>query len=136
LAVTDELADELAHGLPRGHGVRAARLPRVVGGDPTMSRMVDLDELVTVADIAGIIGRTRTRAFAVARDPTFPAPLATIGTNLRVWRRSDVVAWAAEHRPSPPEHGRRGYKDGCRCDVCRKARADYWQDLKARRAAR
>jgi predicted DNA-binding transcriptional regulator AlpA len=57
-------------------------------------------ELASIAEVAEILGVTvRTAQRYVDRDD-FPAPLDTVaGGRLRVWRRIDVVEWAARTLP-------------------------------------
>ncbi len=59
---------------------------------------VEPDDLVTAADIAERLGRTRESVrllIAGARGPGgFPAPVWRLRTRNRLWRWSDVAAWA------------------------------------------
>ncbi len=59
---------------------------------------VEPDDLVTAADIAERMGRTRESVrllIAGARGPGgFPAPVWRLRTRNRLWRWSDVAAWA------------------------------------------
>jgi prophage regulatory protein len=51
-------------------------------------------DLVGAAEIAELLGITRTRVNQlVTDDPSFPTPAAEL-TAGRVWKRSDVEAWA------------------------------------------
>jgi predicted DNA-binding transcriptional regulator AlpA len=54
-------------------------------------------DLVTVTDIAELLGMTRAGAHKlVARERTFPAPVAVLTGRTRVWKREDVERWARE----------------------------------------
>lgn len=51
-------------------------------------------DLVGAAEIAELLGVTRTRVNQlVADDPSFPVPAAEL-TAGRIWKRADVEAWA------------------------------------------
>ena len=58
-------------------------------------------ELMGIAEIAALIGRTRQRAWQITTTPGFPEPVQTL-TMGKVWRGEDVRTWAAEHRQAPP----------------------------------
>lgn len=47
-------------------------------------------------------GISAQRVDAIAKKPTFPAPVAVL-TMGRVWHRADVEAWIREHRPDLAE---------------------------------
>lgn len=50
-------------------------------------------DLVTVADIARMLGVSRQRAGQLVERSDFPTPHGTTGHG-RVWRRTDVAKWA------------------------------------------
>jgi predicted DNA-binding transcriptional regulator AlpA len=53
---------------------------------------VELDELVTGAEIGRRLGVSKQRAHQLADRDDFPQPLGRVG-NYRVWRWSDVDRW-------------------------------------------
>lgn len=53
-------------------------------------------ELVGIAEIATLIGRTRQRAWQITTTAGFPEPVQTL-TMGKVWRADDVRAWLAEN---------------------------------------
>ncbi len=55
-------------------------------------------ELMTTGDIAERMGVTRERVRQLSHREDWPAPSRVIG-ELRAWRRDDVEAWIAQHRP-------------------------------------
>ena len=59
--------------------------------------LVELEELLTGADVARRLGVSRTRAHQLASLPGFPAPLGRVG-QAKVWRAADVDAWAERAR--------------------------------------
>lgn len=71
---------------------------------------VEPDDLVTIAEIAGRLGRTRESVRLLvtgARGPgDFPAPLTHLRTRSRLWRWSDVAAWASQLGPDEAAHAR------------------------------
>jgi hypothetical protein len=52
----------------------------------------ELEDLVTGAEIARRLGRTKARAHQLANRPDFPAPLGRVG-QAKVWRWSDIKTW-------------------------------------------
>lgn len=61
---------------------------------------VDLEELVTAAEIGRRLGVSRQRAQQLGQQPDFPAPLGRVG-NYTVFRWRDVEKWArAAGRPA------------------------------------
>lgn len=64
-----------------------------------MTEEPDLADLVGAAEIAAMLGVTRQRVNQMATDPTypFPKPVAEL-TAGRIWRRSDIKAWARRNR--------------------------------------
>lgn len=55
--------------------------------------------LVAISAIAEKIGGlSRQRADQLTREPTFPAPVQTVG-RYRLWEETDVDEWLDEHRP-------------------------------------
>lgn len=52
-------------------------------------------DLVGVAEVADMLGVTRTRVSQLASVPGFPAPVARLAAG-PVWDRKDVEAWAKE----------------------------------------
>ena len=63
-------------------------------------RRVEPDDLVTAAEIAERLGRTRESVRLLSagkRGPgNFPAPVSHLQSRNRLWRWSDVAAWAGE----------------------------------------
>ena len=61
-------------------------------------RRVEPDDLVTIPEIAERLGRTpesiRLLANGERGGGTFPAPVSHLRTRSRLWRWSDIVAWA------------------------------------------
>lgn len=58
---------------------------------------VELEELVTGAEIARRLKVSRQRVYAMRHNPGFPEPIGRIGKAL-VWRWSDVERWNRERR--------------------------------------
>jgi predicted DNA-binding transcriptional regulator AlpA len=69
---------------------------------------VDVNDLVTKADIAGMLGVSRERvAQLAAEQENFPASVGMVGKSL-VWHRADVERWQKTwaRRPGrPPKEG-------------------------------
>jgi glutathione-regulated potassium-efflux system ancillary protein KefG len=62
---------------------------------------VDIDDLIDAQGIAAILGLAQRNTVSAyqRRYPTMPRPVLDLGPGRpRLWRRSDVVAWAAGHR--------------------------------------
>lgn len=60
------------------------------------------DELWTTAHLATYLHCGRSTAFDVARDATFPAPIAVGATRRRLWIGREIRSWAtAGHRQRP-----------------------------------
>lgn len=59
-----------------------------------MNPAVELDDLVTLSDIASRLSVSRQRAHQLAAVDGFPAPLGQVGAAV-VWRWPDVEAWNA-----------------------------------------
>lgn len=55
---------------------------------------MDLD-LVGVAEVAALLGVTRTRIGQLSKTPDFPTPVARLAAG-PVWRREDIELWARE----------------------------------------
>jgi len=76
----------------------AIRDVETVGGLQVMR--VEPDDLVTAAEIAGRLGRTRESVRLLikgARGPGgFPPPVARVSGRNRLWRWADVAAWAGK----------------------------------------
>lgn len=62
-----------------------------------MTPQVELEDLVTQADIARRVGTSRQRVNQLADRDDFPAAVGRVG-NYRVWRWTDVQQWYAEKR--------------------------------------
>ena len=75
---------------------RASTHLAVVGRQRYAPRM----DLVGVHEIAKILGVSRQRVDAIVRGGAFPSPVCRIAAG-RIWRRTDIVAWAKAHRPRP-----------------------------------
>lgn len=59
-----------------------------------MSR-VNLDDLVTGAEIARRLGLTTSRIHQLRERPDFPTPIGKVGQAI-VWRWADVEKWAKQ----------------------------------------
>ena len=63
-------------------------------------RRLEPDDLVTIPDIAERLGRTAESVRLLANGErgggTFPAPISHLVTKHRMWRWSDVAAWAGQ----------------------------------------
>ena len=73
---------------------------------------MDVDDLVSSAEIADRLGYANSSAFGVVRlrDPDFPEPVARLGKNehFAVWLWPDVLEWAYRHgRLRPPKRRQR-----------------------------
>lgn len=55
------------------------------------------DEWVDLGELREMLAVSRSRAYAISRDRTFPAP-AIERTRIRLWRRGEVEAWLDAHR--------------------------------------
>lgn len=55
-------------------------------------------ELFDIADIRGLLGVGKARAYTISRDRAFPAPWLD-HPQLRLWRKRDVRSWVARWRP-------------------------------------
>lgn len=87
-----------------------------------MGRIVDLDDLANVEQIAEHYGITRQAVDLWTRKDDFPAPVVTWAG--RVWLLPDVTAWRDAQPPprQPAGHGTKTrYNAGCRCDNCKTA---------------
>ena len=86
-----------------------------------MGRMVDLDDIVSVDDIAKRYELTRQAVNLWVNKKTFPTPIRQ--GHPRLWLFPDVVEWRdAQPVPQRSRHGTRSrYNYGCRCDECRTA---------------
>jgi len=71
---------------------------------------VEPDDLVTAAEIAQRLGRTRESVRLLISgergDRTFPPPISHLRTRHRLWRWSDVAAWSG--RATPEEAAQAG----------------------------
>jgi predicted DNA-binding transcriptional regulator AlpA len=58
-----------------------------------------MEPLVGTAEIRIRLGGVSAqRVYEITKRPDFPAPVAVLIMG-RIWRRADVEAWIAEHRP-------------------------------------
>jgi prophage regulatory protein len=79
------------------------KLPIVLSiGKSRVASMTDDDadlDLVGSAEIAEMLGVSKQRVNQMAADPNypFPRPVAQLRAG-RVWRRSDIMDWARQHR--------------------------------------
>lgn len=55
------------------------------------------DGWVLLGDIQRLFGVSKSRAYALSRDRTFPEPVVD-RPEIRVWRRDDVEAWGDRYR--------------------------------------
>lgn len=53
-----------------------------------------MSDLVGVHEITVMLGKVRQRVHQLAADPSFPRPVAELHMG-RIWRRRDIVRWAA-----------------------------------------
>ena len=60
--------------------------------------MTRFPRLAGLAEVAGLAGVTRKRAWQLTRHPKFPVPVQELAAT-PVWRESDVQAWLATPRP-------------------------------------
>lgn len=69
---------------------------------------VEPDDLVTAAEIAERLGRSRESVRLIAAgergDGDFPAPVSHLRTRNRLWRWSDVAEWAERRAPQSLDH--------------------------------
>lgn len=56
--------------------------------------MLGVDELAAMPEVARLLGVSRQRVYQLIEAGGFPEPVAVLSVG-RIWRRSDVVAWAA-----------------------------------------
>lgn len=65
-----------------------------------MSESVKKLDLMSVHEIAELLGVSRQRVDQISRaDKTFPAPVDTLAVG-RIWNRADVEQWKAVRRPT------------------------------------
>lgn len=57
-------------------------------------------ELMGIAEIAALVGRTRQRAWQITTTPGFPEPVQTLNMG-KVWRADDVRDWVAANPRRP-----------------------------------
>lgn len=57
-------------------------------------------DLVGAAEIADMLGVTRQQVHRLAKQPTFPKPVAVLQLG-RVWRRRDIERWIVSDRRPP-----------------------------------
>jgi predicted DNA-binding transcriptional regulator AlpA len=57
------------------------------------------DEWVDLGELREMLAVSRSRAYALSRDRTFPAP-AIERPRIRLWHRAEVEAWLDRYRPS------------------------------------
>jgi predicted DNA-binding transcriptional regulator AlpA len=55
-------------------------------------------EFVDMADLREMLAVSRSRAYTISRDRTFPEPVVD-RPRYRAWRRAEVEAWMDVHRP-------------------------------------
>lgn len=65
------------------------------------SALVSPEDLVSVSDVASMLGVARISAHRYTLRPDFPEPLGEARGG-RVWLRSDVEAWAQQALPLKP----------------------------------
>lgn len=69
---------------------------------PTMGRRIDVDDLLTASEVAGLLGLSMRQVVSTyaRRYEDFPRP-AVIKSNGRtqLWAREDVETWDRLHRP-------------------------------------
>jgi len=64
-------------------------------------------DLVAVEEAARVAGVSPAAVHKSHQRGTMPAPVPVAGTDVLVWRRSDIEAWARERRrPGRPSLGR------------------------------
>jgi predicted DNA-binding transcriptional regulator AlpA len=69
---------------------------------PTMTS----DERIGLAEAARLLGVAKNTVLRYARRADFPAPAETLASG-RLWRRSEIEAWARAHLPLRPGRPRR-----------------------------
>jgi len=71
---------------------------------------IDMDDLVTMSDIARRLGRTRESVRLLAAGKRgkgdFPPPLSRLGSGSPFWRWTDVAAWAGKLPPTEQARAR------------------------------
>jgi predicted DNA-binding transcriptional regulator AlpA len=82
-----------------GAGAGALTLPECVNLTHVPPRRTPLD-LAGIAEVAQILGTSRTQAGRWARREDFPEPIARLRAT-PVWRADDVKAWAKQKKPVP-----------------------------------
>ena len=68
--------------------------------DDTVLVVQETPEVVGVSEAAAILGWDRRRVATYAARGAFPTPIATLASG-RVWRRTDVEAFARDRRRRP-----------------------------------
>lgn len=70
-------------------------------------RRIEPDDLLTIPEIAERLGRSAESVRLLANGErgggAFPAPVSHLRTRHRLWRWSDVAAWAEAAKPDEPE---------------------------------
>jgi len=104
-----------------------------------MGRMVDVDELVGIPEIAAIAEVVAATAYEWTKDETFPEPVIRHGLKFRLWLEPQVQEWLRTLRPAraEPTHGTQSMYSvrRCRCDLCRAANTETQREYRARRKA-
>jgi predicted DNA-binding transcriptional regulator AlpA len=67
---------------------------------------VSPDELAGLSEIVAMLGVTKRTALKYVAREDFPEPIDRLATG-RVWRRSEVRAWASAYLPLPPGRPRK-----------------------------
>lgn len=70
------------------------------GNGPVTPPDRPVPELMGIAEIATVIGRTRQRAWQIATTPGFPEPVQVL-TMGKVWRADDVRDWVTTNPRRP-----------------------------------
>lgn len=58
-------------------------------------------ELLTIADVAAVLGVSRSWARRIVQEPGFPAPFGVTRSGRRVWLPEVVEAFASSWTPRP-----------------------------------
>lgn len=69
-----------------------------------MGRRIDVDDLVSAAEVAGILGLAHHNSVTtyLHRYADFPAPIVDKSNGrIRLWLREDIVRWKADRPDSP-----------------------------------
>ncbi|MFY1693364.1 helix-turn-helix transcriptional regulator [Plantactinospora sp. WMMB782] len=69
-----------------------------------MAKMPPPDELVGTQEIGILLGTGKSRTKQLIASRSFPEPYVRLAAG-GIWLKSDVLAWAKEHRRARPPRG-------------------------------